>query len=131
MNTAALPLLALGFLLCLGGLALALRRALFLRRSRRTLGRVVALEHDSADFPIVTFSPDGETLHAGGRTVTFRSDSNSNTLTPGATVPVCFDPQEPQRAFIASFGQLWAVPLMLSLFGLALVAFGLLLGLGA
>lgn len=109
-------------LVALLGLGMAARTIALLAGAKRAVGEVVAVEEDSADFPVVSFNADGDAV-AGGRVVTFRSGvSGSDPV--GAKVPVVYPPAAPERARIATFGYLWAAPLILVLTALFFVGLG-------
>lgn len=68
---------------------------------------------------IVTFRTDT------GRTVTFaQGASSSDTLNPGGTVRVLYDPRNPDRAVVRSVGEQWGAILILRTIGLPFVAVG-------
>ncbi len=81
------------------------------KRSDRGAGRMYSA--------IVTFRTDT------GRTVTFaQGSSSSDTLNTGDTVRVLYDPRNPDRAVVRSFGEQWGAILILSAIGLPFVAVG-------
>lgn len=110
-------------LMALLGVGLGLRSLRHLMGAKRAVGEVVAVEHDSADFPVVRFNADGDAV-AGGRVVTFRSDASSS-MRVGTRVPVAYRPEDPTRARIVSFGQLGAAPLVFIAFAVVFSSVGL------
>ncbi len=111
---------ALGLLSLAAALVVALRRAVFLARAARTTGEVTAIE-DSGEFPVVTFEAAGEALR-NGRVVRFRAASNVGRWAVGKRVDVLYDPRGPERASVATFGQVWGLCVALALMGVMFLA---------
>ena len=105
-----------GALIALGGLAAGVWRAWFLTRSVKTEGEVVAIDDSSGEFPVVRFDAAGNVV-AGGRSISFRASSNLGDYPVGRKVTVHYDPQNPERAVIASFAHVWGLSLALMIFG--------------
>lgn len=122
MIIAAYAMWGVGALLGLTALAFAVRTIRHLAGARRAVGEVVAIQSDSADFPVVSFNADGDAV-AGGRVVTFRSDVSGSSPV-GAKVPVAYRPGAPENARIATFGYLWAVPVIIAIVALVFVGLG-------
>ncbi|WP_175751231.1 DUF3592 domain-containing protein [Burkholderia anthina] len=123
---AGLPLL-LGTGLLGGAGALYVHNQKQVRDYIHTTGQVVEMAErkrsdrgaGSMDSAIVTFRTDT------GRTVTFaQGSSSSDTLNAGDTVRVLYDPRNPDRAVVRSFGEQWGAILILCAIGLPFVAVG-------
>ncbi|WP_269504300.1 DUF3592 domain-containing protein [Burkholderia sp. IMCC1007] len=121
-----LPLL-LGTGLLGGAGALYLHNQKEIRDYVHTTGQIVEMaERKRSDrgavrlySAIVTFRTDT------GRIVTFaQGSSSSDTLNTGDTVRVLYDPRNPDRAVVRSFGEQWGAILILSAIGLPFVAGG-------
>jgi hypothetical protein len=76
-------------------------------------------------YPVVRFQSQD------GRTVEFESETGTSSFSqgPGEQVEVIYDPLRPEEARIKSFMMLWFVPLIFSVVGFFMFAFGALFGL--
>ncbi|WP_423371117.1 DUF3592 domain-containing protein [Burkholderia sp. LMG 32019] len=134
MNPLAGLALVVGLPLLLGGSALGGAGALYWHAQQQirdyvpATGQVVEMaerkrsgrEAGSQYSAIVTFKTET------GRTVTFAQGSSStgNTLNSGDSVRVLYDPRNPDRAVVRSFGEQWGAILILCAIGLPFVAVG-------
>lgn len=113
----------IGAVTMLVGVALGVWRVWFLGRAATTTGEVVAIDDSSGEFPIVRFDAQGNVV-AGGRSISFRANTNLGDYPVGRKVTVRYDPQTPERAVIDSFAHLWAPSLILLAVGGLFAAFG-------
>lgn len=108
--------------------AYAASRARDLQRNGVTVvGHVIRLERGSkgSSFPVVEFQ-------AGDERITFKSRMGSSppSFHAGESVAVLYDPLDPQRATIQSFGQMWGPSIVSGLLGAVFTAIpsGILIG---
>lgn len=81
-------------------------------------GHVIRFERDSKGyyFPVVEFqTPDGQRIMFKSR-----SGSSPPSFHVGESVPVLYDPDDPQQASIRTFGQLWGGALITGIFAVVL-----------
>ncbi len=74
----------------------------------------------------LVYFPEVKFTTADGREVQFRSGESrrADHFEPGDRVPVRYDPAAPEKAVIATFSALWALPLIYAAGGLLLLLFG-------
>ncbi len=72
------------------------------------------------------YLPEVKFTTAKGRQVRFRSNEvrRADHFRTGDLVPVRYDPAHPEKAVIASFSALWALPLIYAAGGVLLLLFG-------
>jgi hypothetical protein len=115
--------LSVSFACCLVlSAAFALRTAIFLGNALRGTGQVVRMdERFDSDSDSVEFAPVFRFVAADSQsyTVTSKTATNPPEFTVGDTVPILYLRNNPAGARIASFWQLWTVPLVLSIIAIA------------
>ena len=112
-----------GIVMTVGGLAFVIKTRRFVAAANRTAGKVLAYETESSDdtqrrraamrsdyrtlyFPIVEFKD----FKGNQRRVKTSTGSSPASFSVGAAVTVLYDRDNPERAEIESFGELWVLP---------------------
>ena len=112
--------LAAGIILLLVGAYAASRARDLQRHGVTAVGHVTRLERGSkgSSFPVVEFQTEDE------QRITFKSRMGSSppSFRVGEAVAVLYDPLDPQRASIQSFGQLWGPSILSGLLGAVFTA---------
>ena len=111
-----------------GGAAMLIKTRRFVAAANRTPGKVVAHEtrtsestdDDNRSVQKTYYHPIIEFKDASGvqRRVTSDTGSNPKSYADGAAVTVLYDQDDPEKAKIESFGQLWLMPAILLGMGL-------------
>lgn len=114
-----------GVALCLVALIATLHTAMFLRHSVTTMGTVVnnvliETRNDNGT-TMDTYAPVFKYEANDGRSYTVQSKTSSMPaeFAVGQRVRILYDPRHPSRAKPDSFWQLWTLPLILGILGIA------------
>jgi hypothetical protein len=104
----------------------------FLRKSVRAQGTVVGYKEEtsrSKEGPTTMYYPTVEFEDARGwkQSVTLSFGSITKDFGEGYPFTILFDPENPTRVRIATFGHLWLFPLVFGCFGIILLAIGFLI----
>ena len=118
-----LPLTSAGGILFGGGLYVGVREARFLRTASPATGIVTKItEYKSSKS--TNYYPNVRFQTPGGEALTFRATGLVGGYAVGDQVGVLYDPDNPSRASIDSFGSLWGVPLLMVTVGTAALVVG-------
>lgn len=114
---------ALGFVMATLGTGMLIRRIVFFRRSRKTLGKLVGwkeerkwIQHRLVTFrsAVVSFqAPDGS-MH---EVVSDWATGTKARVRIGHSFPVRYNPRDPREAHVSTMANLWAKPLVFLLIG--------------
>jgi Protein of unknown function (DUF3592) len=124
MNTGVIYCAAIPILIISAGMFIS--NILFTLRAEKTTGTVVDYRSKRGSkggvthAEIVEFQADGKTIQFVEKA--YRSRFIMNT---GHTVNVLYDPNQPEKARINSFGTLYLVPIILLFIGIGLVLFNM------
>jgi hypothetical protein len=102
-------MLAVGLFILCGSLFFANQTLTFVRASLKTQGTVVRLRKVNGRKRQANYAPVFAFTDAAGHSFTVNSHSVSNppSYSIGDTVPVLYQPDDPQHATIDSFVELW------------------------
>ena len=120
-------LAAAGALVLAVGLFLIFRLRSFLARAVSTQGQVIDLVSSSTTEGGTTHYPRVEFTGADGTSHSFQHDVGSNppAFDVGESVPVRYDPDDPEKAKIAKVLSLWTEPVLVTAVGIGLILAGL------
>jgi len=109
----------------LGAFFLCMRPLRLIRAGGRASGTVVGVEESYAGRR-KAYNPKVKFTAGDGRSFTFTSRvGGGKRPADGETLSVIYDPRQPEEAEIASFGSMWAFPLVLTFFGVPFFLSGL------
>jgi hypothetical protein len=112
--------LGIGALILLGGLALGVGSLRLVLYGERSSGEVVEIRRDGDMYsPVVRFP-----LASGEMQEVTDLGSGAPDFAVGDRVPVLYMPENPESFRLATFDRLWTSALMVSIFGVAWLAFG-------
>jgi hypothetical protein len=117
-----------GFLLL--ALAVALHTAFSLRRATRATATIVVMESRIEPRNVdPIFYPHFQFYDSTGQSFTIISNSGATppAFHVGQRVPILYDPANPSAAQLATFAELWFLPIVFSVLGLVALAIGTLI----
>ncbi len=129
MRAFTLGCLVAGPCICLLAVVFAIRTKLFLNHARPANGTVVRLEPKEADDHSINYAPLFQFASSDGtpHLITSNTGSNPPSFAIGQHVPVLYAAADPDNAKIATFGQLWFLPIAFAFVGFSTFAAGLFL----